>query len=60
MNAITQRSIAYYVHLTNEVMPVRYKFKKVVVCEFVSECYFRIEDSTAFISVNTFDERVIF
>lgn len=33
MNAITQRSIAYYVWLTNKIVPAHYKFKKIVVCE---------------------------
>lgn len=60
MNAITQRSVAYYVQLTNQVIPVRYKFKRIAVREFTDEPYFRVEDSTAFISVKTFDEREIF
>lgn len=60
MNAIDQRSTAYYVSLTNKIIPVRYKFKNIVIRTFLGKCYFKIENSTAFISVKAFDERVIF
>lgn len=60
MDAITQRSVACYVRLTNQIVPVRYKFKKVVVCESLGEQSFRIADSIAFITVDVFDERKIF